>query len=304
MLGAVVGYAFAVLVWPGLLGAAALGWLYLWIARKLTARLQGRQGPPFYQPFFDFVKLMGKQTIVPGGVNERLFRALPIVSVTATTLALVIVPVPGYPAWSFSGDLVLLIYLLEVPMLCDVLAGYVTRSIYAQVSATREAVMSLGYNVPFLAAVIAMAQHAGSFRLGDLQQAPIGPVWLFAAVAFLLAVPARVKSNPFSIANAEQEIVGGSHLEYSGSSLAMFELSHALEVVVLINLFTALFVPAVGAGVLAGAALYLAVSVALVAAVTLVAATTARLRVSQAFRFYWVWGGLAGCAAIVAAMIR
>ncbi|HUM14523.1 MAG TPA: complex I subunit 1 family protein, partial [Candidatus Nitrosotalea sp.] len=218
MLGAVVGYAFAVLVWPGLLGAAALGWLYLWIARKLTARLQGRQGPPFYQPFFDFVKLMGKQTVVPGGVNERLFRALPIVSVTATTLALVIVPVPGYPAWSFSGDLVLLIYLLEVPMLCDVLAGYVTRSIYAQVSATREAVMSLGYNVPFLAAVIAMAQHAGSFRLGDLQQAPIGPVWLFAAVAFLLAVPARVKSNPFSIANAEQEIVGGSHLEYSGSS--------------------------------------------------------------------------------------
>jgi len=304
MLGAVVGYAFAVLVWPGLLGAAALGWLYLWIARKLTARLQGRQGPPFYQPFFDFVKLMGKQTVVPGGVNERLFRALPIVSVTATTLALVIVPVPGYPAWSFSGDLVLLIYLLEVPMLCDVLAGYVTRSIYAQVSATREAVMSLGYNVPFLAAVIAMAQHAGSFRLGDVQQAPIGPVWLFAAVAFLLAVPARVKSNPFSIANAEQEIVGGSHLEYSGSSLAMFELSHALEVVVLINLFTALFVPAVGAGVLAGAALYLAVSVALVAAVTLVAATTARLRVSQAFRFYWVWGGLAGCAAIVAAMIR
>ncbi|HXJ80888.1 MAG TPA: NADH-quinone oxidoreductase subunit H [Candidatus Methylomirabilis sp.] len=304
MLGAAVGYAFAVLVWPGLLGAAALGWLYLWIARKLTARLQGRQGPPFYQPFFDFVKLMGKQTVVPGGVNERLFRALPIVSVTATTLALVIVPVPGYPAWSFSGDLVLLIYLLEVPMLCDVLAGYVTRSIYAQVSATREAVMSLGYNVPFLAAVIAMAQRAGSFRLEDLQQAPIGPVWLFAAVAFLLAVPARVKSNPFSIANAEQEIVGGSHLEYSGSSLAMFELSHALEVVVLVNLFTALFVPAVGAGALAGAVLYLAVSVALVAAVTLVAATTARLRVGQAFRFYWVWGGLAGSAAIVAAVIR
>jgi NADH-quinone oxidoreductase subunit H len=304
MLSAVLGYGFAALVWPGLLGGTALGFLYLWMARKLTARLQGRQGPPFYQPFFDVVKLLGKQAVVPAGVDERLFRALPIASVTATTLALLIVPVPGYPAWSFPGDLVLLLYLLEVPMLCDVLAGYVTRSIYAQVSATREAVMSLGYNVPFLAAVIAMAQHAGSFRLGDLQQAPIGPVWLFAAVAFLLAVPARVKSNPFSIANAEQEIVGGSHLEYSGSSLAMFELSHALEVVVLVNLFTALFVPAVGAGVLAGAALYLAVSVALVAAVTLVAATTARLRVSQAFRFYWVWGGLAGCAAIVAAMIR
>ena len=72
MLGAVGEYAFAVLVWPGLLGAAALGWLYLWIARKLTARLQGRRGPPFYQPFFDFVKLLGKDTVVPAGVEIAL----------------------------------------------------------------------------------------------------------------------------------------------------------------------------------------------------------------------------------------
>jgi NADH-quinone oxidoreductase subunit H len=304
MVSAALGYVCAALVWPGLLGAAALGFLYLWIARKLTARLQGRQGPPFYQPFFDFVKLLGKQTVMPAAVSEPLFRALPIVSATATTLALLIVPVPGYPAWSFPGDLVLLVYLLEVPMLCDVLAGYVTRSIYAQVSATREAVMSLGYNVPFLAAIIAMAQRAGSFRLEDLQQTPVGPVWLFAAIAFLLAVPARLKSNPFSVANAEQEVVGGSHLEYSGTALAIFELSHALEVVVLVNLFTALFVVAVRESVMASAALYLTVSVALVAAVTCVAATTARLRVSQAFRFYWIWGGLAGSAAIAAAVIR
>ena len=189
-------YAFGLLVWPGLLGASALGFLYQWIARKLMARLQGRQGPPFFQPFFDFVKLLGKDTVVPIGANRALFYALPFMSVCAAVLALIIVPVPGNTLRSFPGDIVLLLFLLEVPVLCDVLAGYVTRSIYGQVSAMREAVMSIAYNVPFLAAVIAMAQHVHSFRLADLQAAPFGAVNVLAAIAFLLAIPARLRSNP------------------------------------------------------------------------------------------------------------
>ena len=101
-------------------------------------------------------------------------------SLASMALGLVIVPVPGNAVGSFPGDIVLLLYLLEVPVLCDVMAGYVSQSIYGQVSAMREAVMSLGYNLPFLAAVIAMAQKAGSFRLGDLQACSLwswSPVW-------------------------------------------------------------------------------------------------------------------------------
>jgi NADH-quinone oxidoreductase subunit H len=57
----VLAYAVAFLVWPGLLLAAPLAWLELWLMRKTVARLQGRVGPPFFQPFFDFMKLMGKR---------------------------------------------------------------------------------------------------------------------------------------------------------------------------------------------------------------------------------------------------
>ncbi|HUB13914.1 MAG TPA: complex I subunit 1 family protein [Acetobacteraceae bacterium] len=293
--------AFEVLVWPGLLGAAAFGFLYLWIARKLSARLQGRRGPPFYQPFFDFMKLLGKQTVVPRGANTSLFYALPFISVGATVFGLVIVPVPGNTAHSFPGDVVLLLYLLEMPVLCDVLAGYVSRSIYGQVSAMREAVMSLGYNLPFLAAVIAMAEQAGSFRLGDLQAMPFGPVTALAAIAFLLAIPARLKSNPFSIPNAEQEIGPGAHMEYNAVPLAMFELSHAMEVVLLFDAFFVIFCPSLH-GV--GAALaYVLAGMVLIVLVVLIAVTTARLTVTRAFRFYWVWGGVAACAAMVIAMI-
>jgi NADH-quinone oxidoreductase subunit H len=301
MMEAIWLYVFAILVWPGLLGAGALGFFYLWIARKLNARLQGRRGPPFFQPFFDFVKLLGKETVVSRGVNPAVFYALPYLSLAATVFGLVIVPVPGHAVDSFPGDIILLLYLLEVPVISDVMAGYVSQSIYGQVSAMREAVMSLAYNLPLLAAVIAMAQNAGSFRIATLQTAPFGVVTFLAAIAFLVAIPARLKSNPFSIPNAEQEIVAGAHIEYNSAPLAIFELSHALEVVLLYDAFFVLFVPHTGS-LLADTALYFLISLGLTVLVTLAAATTARLTVKRAFRFYWVWGGLAAAAAMVVAV--
>ncbi len=294
--------ALALFLWPGLAGGALLAWLYLWIGRKLTARMQGRQGPPFYQPFFDFVKLLGKETVVPGGVSRELFYALPLVSLAAITCALALVPAPGNLAPSFAGDLVLLIYLLEMPALCDVLAGYVTRSLYGQVSAAREAIMLMGYNLPFLAGLVALAVQAKSFSLRDMVAMPIGPVHAVAAVAFLLAIPARLKSNPFSIPNAEQEIVAGAHIEYNGAPLAFFELAHGLELVALVSLFAALFTPAIGNASLAWG-LFILMSVILVGLTSLLAVSTARIKVHQAFRFYWGWGALAAILALVAAMI-
>lgn len=293
----------AVLLWPGLVGGALLSWLYLWLGRKLLARLQGRYGPPFYQPCFDFVKLLGKQTVVPGGVNRLLFYGLPLVAVISVVVALALIPVPGNPAraLSFTGDLILLIYLLEMPALCDVLAGYGSRSLYGQVGAAREALLALGYNLPFLAAVIALALPAGSFRLVDVQAVAYGPVHLAATLAFLLALPARLKCNPFSIPNAEQEIVAGTHLEYNGVPLALFELAHGLELVALVNLFAALFVP-LPAGV-PGGLIYLLVGVGLVALTTGLAAATARIKLHQAFRFYWRWGAAAAVLAVVVAAI-
>lgn len=292
--------ALALLVWPGLLGGSALAWLFLWIQRKLTARLQGRVGPPFSQPFFDFVKLLGKEPVVPGGVNRRLFGVLPLVAATAATCALGLVPVPGNPMASFPGDLIVLLYLLEVPAVCEVLAGYGSRSLYGQVGAAREAVLWLGYNVPFLAAVVSLAIQAKSLSLCAMAAAPFGPVHLAAAAAFLLALPARLKRNPFSIPNAEQEIVAGPLTEYSGAPLAFFELSHGLELVALVTLFSVLFFPAPGSAGLRWISVG-AGAVTTLALITLTATATARLTVGRAFRFYWSWGAGAALVALIAA---
>lgn len=292
----------AYFLWPGLLVSALTGWLLLWISRKLIARAQRRFGPPFYQPFFDFVKLLGKRTLIPAGMSPALYFGLPLVSVISITLALALLPLPGNGVRSFAGDLILVVYLMEMPAFCDILAGYASRSIYGQVGSAREAALVLGYSLPFLGAVIALAIWADSFRLEELLVQPYGPVHLLAMLAFVLAVPARLKSNPFSIPNAEQEIVAGSHVEYNGPALALFELAHGLELVALAALFAVLFVPPLP-HLLASLAAYAAAALLLVVVTSLLAAATARLQIHRAFRFYWTWGALAAAACVALAVI-
>ncbi len=295
-------YWFALLVWPGLIAGALLGWLYLWFIRKLTAQLQGRQGPPFYQPFFDFIKLLGKETVLPVGINPLLYFGLPAASLASVLFALALVPVPGNPMKAFPGDLIVFVYLLEMPAICEILAGFGTRSPYGQVGASREAIMTLAYNLPFLAALIALAIHAGSFSMTILAKTPLSWVSLAAALAFFLAIPAKLKSNPFSIANAEQELVAGAHTEYSGIPLALFELSHGLELVALISLYAALIISPIASGWVAWLAFF-AFSIVVLILVTLLSTATARLKLNQAFRFYWSWGAAAAVLAIVIAFI-
>ena len=293
---------FAVLIWPGLLGGALLGWLLLWSTRKIMARLQGRKGPPFYQPFFDFAKLMGKKTILPRGTNRIIFNALPLVSLISVTFALALIPVPGNPMKSFNGNLILLIYLLEMPALCDILAGFITRSLYAQIGAAREAVLSIGYNLPFLTALIALSVHAKSTNLQVIMAAAPGPAIIFVAIALLLSIPARLRSNPFSIPNAESEIVAGIYTEYNSKPLAVFELVHGLELTAMVGLLGILFLPFTH-NPMVSVAIYLLGAVVLVGLTTGLAAATARLKVQKAFSFFWSWGAIAALLAVVAVVI-
>lgn len=273
------------LIFPGLLFAVPAAWFFLWVERKAVARMQGRIGPPFMQPFYDFIKLVGKDAPQRTGVGGMLMRAWPLIAVSAAAGAVGLLPV--LPAsGGFQGDLILLLALLEVPSMCIIAAGFSSRSIFGEIGSAREAVLSVSYNVVFLLAIISIAASQNTFRLDALAQLPASPLRWLGIVAILVCLPAKLHLNPFSLPNAEQEIYSGPMTEYAGPELAMWELSHGLEWVAATGLVATLIAPQVTLWWVA-ALLFVALSFLIVLLLSVVAAATARLQIDTTVRFYW-----------------
>ncbi len=272
------------LIFPGLLFAVPCAWLFVWMERKAVARMQRRAGPPFGQPFFDFIKLLAKAPLPRRGVEGLLMHLWPLLSVASMLAALSLLPV--YPAGGgFTGDLVLLIMLLELPSLFLILAGFTSRSLFGEIGATREAVFSVGYSLVFLTAFGALAMAGGSLRLQDAAAQGSNPARWIALFAILLCIPAKLRLNPFSTASAEQEIYAGPLTEYAGPELAFWELAHGLEWVALTGVVVSFLLPHGGA--LVSVALFVLASAVLVLLLSLVAAATARLTLHRSLGFYW-----------------
>ena len=273
------------LVFPGVLFAVPFAWFFLWVERKAVARMQGRIGPPFMQPFLDFIKLLGKDTPVRGGAGGLLMRAWPLLAVSAAAGAVGLLPVlPS--SGGFEGDLILLLALLEVPSMCIIAAGFSSRSIFGEIGSAREAVLSVAYNVVFLLAIVSIAASQHTFRLETLAQLPPSFLRYLGIAAILVCLPAKLHLNHFSLPNAEQEIYSGPMTEYAGPELAMWELSHGLEWVAATGLVATLAAPHISLAWLA-ALLFVALSFVVVLLLSVLAAATARLAIDTTVRFYW-----------------
>lgn len=290
--------AIAFLVFPGLLYALPMGWLMLAGERRIVARLQGRIGPPLSQAFYDFVKLLGKWPVPRPGSDTFVLTLLPVLAVGSTLGALGLLP--ALAGGGFVGDLILFVGLLEMAPLCSVLAGFASRSIYGQVGSVREAVLGICGNVPFLAALLALAMSAGSLSMPRIAAAAPWAVRVPALLAILLTIPVKLRINPFSVANAEQEILAGPLTEYDGPRLALWELAHGLEWVALAGLVAAFLAPFQG---FSRPVWFVLVSLAMVPLLATLAAATARVKVDQAARFLWRWAALAAAAAVAAAFV-
>lgn len=287
----------ALLVFPGLAYALPMGWLMLGLERKLRARMQGRIGPPLSQPFFDCVKLLAKHPVARVRADAALLTGLPLLAVGTTLGALALLPVlPG--AQGFPGDVVLLVTLLEIAPMCLVLAGFASRSVYGEVGATREAILAIVSTVPLLGAIVAMAAAAGTLHLSELVAATPWTVRLPAVLAVALCLPVKLRTNPFSVANAEQEILAGPLTEFDGRRLALWELAHALEFVALTGLVVTLAVPVRSGRWLVDAPAFAIASLAVVVPLTALAAATARLKLGQATRWFWRWPSAAAAVAL------
>ena len=292
----------ALLVFPGVLYALPIGWLMLGAERKMRARMQGRIGPPLSQPFWDFVKLLAKYPVARTVSDTSLLTGLPLLAAASVLGVLAMLPVLGRDR-GFAGDLIVIIALLEMPPLCLILAGYASRSIYGEVGATREGLVMIASNVPFLAAIVAMAAAADSFRVATIAAATPWAVRVPALLTVLLCLPVKLRMNPFSLANAEQELLAGPLTEFDGPRLALWELAHSLEWVSLTGLVAVLTWPSRIFPPAANALAFVIISFVLVVLVTVIASATARIKIRQATRLLWTWATALAVVALAAAIV-
>ena len=287
---------FAILLFPGLLFVAVGGLLLSGIDRKVLARMQRRVGPPIVQPFFDFFKLMGKETIIPHHANRTVYLWAPIVGMVSLAVTMLFIPICGISTFSGTADLLVVLYLLTIPTVCLIVGGSASGSPFAGVGISREMVAMMSYELPLVLVLLAVAKQTGTLNLQYIAfYQAINGCLLFrwsmipAALAMLLVIPAEAGCHPFDVAEAETEICEGPLVEYSGAPLGVFKLNHAMKLFVLTALFCALFLGGISSGIVALDALivFALCAVVMIVCVTLLHGICARLRVEQVFKFYW-----------------
>lgn len=307
-----------ILVFPGFLFLFAYSMVFELLDRRIVARMQNRVGPPFLQPFADFVKTLGKEVIDPAGVDRPVFDAAPVVALAAVMTAFLYVPVIGESPLAFQGDLVLVLYLLTLPTLALMLLGWLSRNIYAAVGGIRAVTMLFIYEVPFFLALVMPALMAGTWSVSGIMAWQQEHLWLallqpIAFVIALIGLQAKLERTPFDIPEAETEIVAGPWTELTGRRLALMHLANQSAAVVGSALIAAVFLGgpalpwATGSAPLdatSGFLLFLAKTLGVLFVLTTVRGATARFRLDHLNIIGWKYMTSAALAqvAIVLAM--
>ena len=300
---AVVRTLLYLVVYPGLLFLFLYSTFCEWFDRKVYARFQNRMGPThtgrfgLLQPIADFVKLLSKEDVVPEAADKRLFAVLPIIGLAVVSTAGLLVPAlhfdPAHPGWTpFSGDIIVMLYLLSLPTLILFLAAWSSTNLFSTIGGARVLTMLFGYEVPLFLAVLSPAILANSWRLAEIaafyQRKPLLLLPnLLAFIIALIAVQAKLERTPFDIPHAETEIVGGTFTEYSGKKLALFRLTFDIELVVSSGLLAAVFLGGFPGGAIVGFIHFVVKTLFVIFLLCLLRALTSRIRVDQVISFAW-----------------
>lgn len=227
------------MTWPIVVAVAAVllaplvGGLLRGLDRKITARLQGRMGPPVIQPFYDFGKLVGKSCVVSSRASMAWAWSYFLLTLTAFTL------------FFLGQDLLVVFLILAFAGSALAFGALSSRSPYARFGANRELLQILACEPILLLAAVAIYFQTGNFTVYSVLEAnqPLLPYLPLVFVAVLIALGIKMRKSPFDIAaseHAHQELVRGVYTEYSGRFLALMELTHWYKIVLLLA-FIALF---------------------------------------------------------------
>ncbi|MCM8811640.1 MAG: NADH-quinone oxidoreductase subunit NuoH [Candidatus Omnitrophica bacterium] len=278
------------------------------LERKAIARIQDRFGPnrvgPYglAQPFADMIKMLVKEDIVPKGSDKLCHLLAPLLIVVPSLFLFTLLPFgPGFIAAPISTGLLFFMALGSTGTLAIFTAGWTSRSAFPLLGAIRNAAQLIAYEVPFVLASAVIPMIVGSLRMTDIVMAQSVSGWFiftpWGFTAFLLlftAGLAEVNRTPFDLPEAESELVGGFHTEYSGMKFGLFYLAEYVSTIALAVLLSVLFfggwagpripfLPALGSAIL-----WISMKSFLLVFVTIwIRGTWPRFRVDRLMGFAW-----------------
>jgi ech hydrogenase subunit B len=217
------------------------GCLLAGVDRIATARMQLRQGPPLLQPWYDLQKLLGKQA---GEING--FQGYYLTGFLLFTA--------GAGALFFSGgDLLLVIFVLTLGSVMLVMAAYSAESPFANVGAHRELLQMLAYEPMLLLTALGFFKATDSFAVADIAWSGQAPILVLPGIflGYLFILTIKLRKSPFDLSashHAHQELVRGLTVDMAGRHLALVEIGHWYENVLLIGILW-LFMAPLGAWV-------------------------------------------------------
>ncbi len=213
--------AFAVL-------APVIGCLLAGLDRVISARMQGRVGPPVLQPLYDVLKLIGKDDVTVSGVDGIYM-----------TAALVFTAFAGGIFFS-GGNLLMSAFVITMAALLFIMAAYSSRSPFAELGAGREAVQVMSYEPMVLLMAVCFFMATGSFDVSSVfaGKLPVISITIPAFIGFLFILTIKLRKSPFDLStshHAHQELVRGTTTEMSGKTLAKVEVMHWCETVLFLG---------------------------------------------------------------------
>lgn len=235
---------------------AFLGLVLIMMERKVSSWMQLRLGPNrvgpggMFQTVADTIKLIVKEGMTPDSVDKILFNIAPfIVMVIAMVVMAPIAFAKGFQIWDINIGVLFVLAVSSISVIGILMAGWASNNKYSLMGAMRSGAQIVSYELSAGLAVLTIVVLSGGLKISTIIESQQTGWWIFkghipaiiAFVIFIIAVTAETNRAPFDLAEAENELTGGFHTEYSGMKFALFFLAEYVNIFVVCAIGATLF---------------------------------------------------------------